>query len=263
MRRKIQYSENSLKMNSENRSIIFDLVSSMISDLLFVFDFAGKSFIYNILKNDLLSFSHTDVALDYEYLKNIVYPKDRDFLEDVFNVITASLNNKILLIDTIGYFSFLLRLNTRLSSKGKYSYFMTYVKLKPIWEYGQLKYGICLLSSSVIRKQDNQIFVYYKSKEYSIYSFRTNEWEHFSFSPLTNRQNEMLMWAQQGFSMKETALKMNISDKTVENIRSSLFEKFGVSSIEQAIQYASNRRLIDYCSFTDLENKNKNSDLYK
>jgi len=37
---------------------------------------------------------------------------------------------------------------------------------------------------------------------------------------------------------------MNISEKTIENIRKTIFEKLGVNTIEQAIQYASNRRLI-------------------
>ncbi|MDR1223235.1 MAG: helix-turn-helix transcriptional regulator [Tannerella sp.] len=54
----------------------------------------------------------------------------------------------------------------------------------------------------------------------------------------------MLVWAQQGLSLKETADKMNVANKTIENIRRTLFEKLGVNTIEQAIQYASNRRLI-------------------
>lgn len=85
--------------------------------------------------------------------------------------------------------------------------------------------------------------------DYSNYSFRTKKWEYFSFYPLSNKQKEMLIWAQQGFSLKETAIKMNVSDKTIESMRHTLFEKFGVSSIEQAIQYAFNRRLIDLSSF--------------
>ena len=80
--------------------------------------------------------------------------------------------------------------------------------------------------------------------DYSYYSFRTNQWKHYIYSPLSKRQKEALIWAQQGLSLKETANKMNISEKTIENIRKTIFEKLGVNTIEQAIQYASNRRLI-------------------
>lgn len=67
-----------------------------------------------------------------------------------------------------------------------------------------------------------------------------NTKEHF----INEKQKQVLIWAQQGLSLKETADKMNVSNKMIENIRTTIFEKFEVKSIEQAIQYASNRRLI-------------------
>lgn len=240
----------------KNRTAIYDFLSNMISDSLIVLDFGQKSF-NHISKNGLISCISTDETLDYDCFKKIIHPNDRCFLEDVYNTIQDSFNNNELSINKIDYFSFLLRIDNNLSSNEKSSYFMTYVKLKPQWENEQIQYGFCLLSASVIREQDNRLLAYFNNMDYSSYSFRTKKWEYFLFSPLTNRQKEMLMWAQQGFSMKETAAKMCVSDKTIENTRSSLFEKFGVSSIEQVIQYASNRRLIDYFSFLHPENEIK------
>lgn len=243
MKNKIQNLENSSEMDAEKCSVMYDFLSSMIADLLVVFDFDQKSFNY-MPKNESISCSYTEKFLDFDCCKKIIHPNDRDFLEDVCNIIQDSLNNNELPIEQINYFSFLLRINSDLSSNGKFNYFMAYVKLKPQWVNTQLRYGICILSASVIREQNNQLFAYYRNMGYSNYSFKMGKWTYYPFLPLSKRQKEMLMWAQQGFSLKETADKMNVSDKTIESIRCALFEKFGVNSIEQAIQYASNRRLI-------------------
>lgn len=243
MKNKIQYLENSLDMDTESKFSAYDFLSSMIPDSFLVLDFDQKSF-NHMSGNGLISCNYTNDTFDYDCFKNIISPNDRDFWEEVYRIIQDSLNNNILSIEQINYFSFLLRINSDLSSNGKSSYFMTYMKLKPQWENNRLRYGICILSASVIRKQNNQLVAYYKNMDYSTYSFKTKKWTYHSFSPLSKRQKEVLIWAQQGFSLKETAYKMNVTDKTIENIRSTLFEKFGVNSIEQAIQYASNRRLI-------------------
>lgn len=230
-------------MDAESKFSVYDFLSSMIPDSFLVLDFDQKNF-NHMSGNGLISCNYMNEIFDCDGLKNIIYPNDRDFWEEVYCIIQDSLNNNILSIEQINYFSFLLRINSDLSSNDKSSYFMTYMKLKPQWENNRLRYGICILSASVIRKQNNQLVAYYKNMDYSTYSFKTKQWAYHSFSPLSKRQKEVLIWAQQGFSLKETAEKMNVADKTIESIRATLFEKFGVNSIAQAIQYASNRRLI-------------------
>jgi len=95
-----------------------------------------------------------------------------------------------------------------------------------------------------MKKQDYKLRAHYNNRDHYDYSFKTKEWMHHKFSPLSRRQIEMLVWAQQGLSLKDTADKMNISFKTVENMRHELFDKWKVISIEQALQYASNHRLL-------------------
>ena len=121
---------------------------------------------------------------------------------------------------------------------------MIYVKLKPIWTDEQLQYGVCLLSASVIQKPDRQLHVHYSNMDHAEYAFKTRKWTYRPFSPLSQRQKEMLVWSHQGFSVKDISEKMCASTKTIESIRQTLYERFGVNSIEQAIQYALNRRLI-------------------
>lgn len=239
------------RMDISEWLIAYDFLSSMLAETLIVFDFVQKKIRYMSNNNLILydSVQEPPKEIDYDFLKQGIHPEDISFWEDIHDIILNSLNNDELVVDQINYFSFLLRLKNMLSSSGLCDYTMAYVKLKPQWLNEQLRYGICLLSASVIRKQDNRLCVHYKNLDYLDYSFKTKEWKHYLFSPLSKRQKEMLMWAQQGLSLKETAVKMNVSDKTIESMRCTLFEKLGVNTIEQAIQYASNRRLICHFPF--------------
>lgn len=242
----LQNLENNPIMNVNERSIAYDFLSSMMADLFVVLDFERNNFQY-IPSNNLLLCDYmqkTTIALDYDYFKKTIHPKDAPFWENIHTIILDSLNNGELLVGEVNYFSFLLRVKSSLSSNAKSDYLMTYVKLKPQCVNDQLRYGIYMFSASVIRKQEHQLCAHYKNMDHSDYSFKTKKWKQYPFSPLSKREKEMLIWAQQGLSLKETAEKMSVADKTIESIRCTLFEKFGVNTIEQAIQYASNRRLI-------------------
>lgn len=243
--------ETSPVINEDEWSIVYDLLSSMMTEALIVLDFEQNNFRY-IPNHDLILCGYMQEIpkeLGYVFFKNVIHPNDMPFWLDTLNAILESLNNDEWLAKQINYFSFLLRVKSSLSSNNNPDYLMTYIKLKPQWLNEQLRYGICMLSVSVIRKPDYQLCAHYKNLDHSDYSFKTKEWKLYQYTPLSKRQKEMLVWAQQGFSLKETALKMGVSDKTIESIRCTLFEKFGVNTIEQAIQYATNRRLIYHPPF--------------
>ena len=235
-----------LEVDLAKWSIVYDFLSSMMNELFVVFDFKYKKIQY-VSNNDLILSGHTqEISEDFssDFVEKIIHPKDIIFWEDIHHIIVNSLDKGELLTDQVNYFSFLLRMKNPLLLNIKSGYLINYVKLKPVWINEQIRFGICMISASVVRKQNYQLYVYYKNMDYSEYSFKTKKWEYYSFSPLNKRQKEMLIWAQQGLSLKETADKMNVADKTIESIRCTVFEKLGVNTIEQAIQYASNRRLI-------------------
>jgi len=242
--------DNSMTMDTCGWSTAYDILSSMVSEAFIIIDFERKNFQY-ISNNDMIMCDHTNempTNFGFDFFEKVIHPKDILFCHNIIDAILDSPNNDELLVDQVNYFSFLLRIKNSLSSNRISDYIMTYVKLKPQWSNYKLGYGICMLSVSVIRKQDNQLCVHYKNMDHSSYSIKTKKWKHYEFSPLSKRQKEMLVWAQQGLSLKETADKMHVTDKTIESIRWTLFDKFGVNTIEQAIQYASNRRLIFHSS---------------
>lgn len=246
-------------------SISYKDMSNMMTEALVVLDFHQKNFLY-MSNHDLSLCGYTQEKpqeLGYDFFKDAIHPKDLPFWINVHNTILESLNNYELPTDNVNYFSFLLRVKSSFTSHKRSHYIMIYVKLKPKWFNEQLRYGICLLSASVVQKPDKRLRVHYYNYDHSEYSFRTHKWTHHPFSPLSNRHREMLTWSQQGLTITETADKMGLSDNTVKNMRHQLFEKFGINSVEQAIQYASNRLLIYHSPPVLYETVGKKKNLLK
>jgi hypothetical protein len=173
--------ESSSSIDTDKWFIAYDFLSSMMTEALVVFDFDRKKIQY-ISNNDLVLCGYTQEmqkTLGYDFFNKSIHPKDILFWKDIHNTILNSLNNGELSADQVNYFSFLLRVKSSLSSNRKSDYLMTYVKLKPRWLNEQLRYGICMLSASIIRKQDNQLCVHYKNMNHSDYSFKTKKWKHY------------------------------------------------------------------------------------
>ena len=61
---------------------------------------------------------------------------------------------------------------------------------------------------------------------------------------LTPRQCEVLALMTRGFTMKEVALMLNISVKTVETHRSNLMERLDLHSVPRLVHYAIKSGLI-------------------
>lgn len=62
---------------------------------------------------------------------------------------------------------------------------------------------------------------------------------------LTARQREVLALMAQGCSMKEVALTLSISVKTVETHRSNLMERLDLHNVPRLVHYAIRSGLID------------------
>jgi DNA-binding NarL/FixJ family response regulator len=62
--------------------------------------------------------------------------------------------------------------------------------------------------------------------------------EHDAFAALSGREREILVLVSEGLSNAEIAERLSISDKTVRNHVSNLFDKLGVWTRAQAIVFA-------------------------
>jgi DNA-binding NarL/FixJ family response regulator len=66
----------------------------------------------------------------------------------------------------------------------------------------------------------------------------------FQLERLTPRQCEVLALMTRGFSMKEVALMLDISVKTVESHRSNLMERLDLHNVPRLVHYAIKSGLI-------------------
>jgi DNA-binding NarL/FixJ family response regulator len=66
-----------------------------------------------------------------------------------------------------------------------------------------------------------------------------------AYETLTPREQEITVLLAEGYSAKETAAKLFISPKTVENHRTSIMNKLGLHSTLELVRYAARLGLID------------------
>ncbi|MFH1421294.1 MAG: response regulator transcription factor [Planctomycetota bacterium] len=62
--------------------------------------------------------------------------------------------------------------------------------------------------------------------------------ESCAFSVLTSREREVLQLISEGWSTKKTAVKLHVSNKTIETHRSQIMKKLGIHNIADLTKYA-------------------------
>lgn len=119
-------------------------------------------------------------------------------------------------------------------------------KLTPIFitESGKIWKALCIVSlSNNVTSGNIKIFHSEKSTMWQ-YDMEANLWREKERQKLTEREIEVLHISAQGLKVSEIAEKLHISSDTVKFHKKKLFEKIGVSSISEAILYATNNKLI-------------------
>ena len=180
----------------------------------------------------------------YYFFKTVIHPDDLSLWRDIHVTILKSLYDNKLQAERINFFGCTLRIKSFLSEENKKpDYLMVYLKIKPKFQHGIPRWGICLLSVAVSKNPGN-LCVYYDNNDYSTYSFRVGKWIFHSFTPLSKREKQILVWSQKGLTNKEMADKLHLSVKMVEEVKTSLFVEHNLKSFSKKLQYANNRCLI-------------------
>jgi DNA-binding CsgD family transcriptional regulator len=220
--------------------------SEMMMEAVYILDFQKRNFCH-VADHDFFLCGHSrEDALNagYEFFRKVIHPEDVLLWAKMHSVILKYLIEPDLQADSVNYFSCTFRIKSSFQTGNKSNYLMAYQKLKPKWQDGQLQFGICLLSSSIIRQAGNLRLCYKNSLDYDEYSFQNRKWKRQKMPKLNDRQKEILKLGKQGKNSRQMADIMCVSLKAIEKTKTSVFEKFGVNSIEQAVIYASNRQLI-------------------
>ena len=111
-------------------------------------------------------------------------------------------------------------------------------------ESGKIWKAICFVSLSTQQQSGNITITQKGSTEKRIYDLATDCWKTVEKIELTKREQEILHYAMRGYAITEIAELLYISSNTVKFHRKKLFEKLGVSTIYEAISYATVNKLM-------------------
>ncbi|MGH1518492.1 response regulator transcription factor [Chryseobacterium sp. JK1] len=119
-------------------------------------------------------------------------------------------------------------------------------KLTPLFlnKDGKIWKAVCIISISSERDSGN--IKIYRNGENKVYHYRLDRdiWETEKKAVLSKREIEILQLCARGFTINDIAEAIFISPDTVKFHRRKLFERLEVSSITEAIAYATNNKLI-------------------
>lgn len=225
----------------------YDFFLEMIMETVYIIDFHRQSVRYMANHGLFLTECNSKNVMDqgYEFFSKIIHPEDLPLWIQIYNTMLTYLHSPGISVDSINYFSCTFRVRSGFDPGNKPYYLMVYQKLKPIFVNGLLRFGLCVLSDSVIPASGNLRIHYRDNTNYEeYYSFVTNRWKAQKIEPLSERQKMILLLAKQGKKAKEMADIMCLSVPNINKERIALLEKFGVRNIKEAVIYVMNRRLI-------------------
>jgi DNA-binding CsgD family transcriptional regulator/predicted DNA-binding protein YlxM (UPF0122 family) len=218
--------------------------ANMLTEAVYVIDFEERRFRY-VSKHSLFCIDHTPeeiMEMGYDYYKIAIHPDDIKMWLKILEAIQQRLQDPDKPADKINYFSCTFRIKAPFSNGRENIYLTVHHKLKPILCDRAVRFGLCMLSTSVIHNIGNLRTYYEDSLDYDEYT--RGFWKRFELRALTSRERSLLMLAGEGKTIKEIANVLNVSPKTIQNTESSLFEKLCVHSMRQAFIYAQNHQMI-------------------
>jgi len=213
--------------------------AAISSEVVYVLDFLKRGFHF-VADRDFLFCGHSAdevLSLGYDFYPVVIHKDDMPLLENMHAAILRrlySMNDS----GSINYFSFAVRM------KNGSRYLMIDHKLKPVFIDEKIRYGICMLTSSVfdspghLRAYDNN------GVDFEEYSMNDTQWRKRTKPQLNVREKAILKLFKQGKNHREIATELRIARHTLQNELSSIYKKLNVHSLVQATTYAANHHLI-------------------
>lgn len=215
------------------------IISSIITDSFYVLDIVQKQFCY-IKPDDLFLCGHSveeAMTQGYDFYSQIIYPEDLPLWTNMLETVQQHLKDLEEDRDEIDYFSCTFRLQRKYSFVPRPLPQMIYLKMKPLWVDGELRYLICAMESSTIKNIGN-LRLHKMGQIYKEYKFTTKRWHLTELKVLSERENTILMLAKQDKTSGEIADILCKGRNTIQNQINMLFKKLEVHSMQEAIEVA-------------------------
>jgi DNA-binding CsgD family transcriptional regulator len=231
-------------LEEDSLVILIETVLSM-AGAMYVVNFQKQRFHY-VSKHNLFLCGHSQeeaMQSGYDFYSRIVHTEDLTLFIKQYRAILKYICEEQDKQDEIDYFSFTFRIKGS-PPMDESEYLMVYHRLKPVFVNEALCFGLCTLDYSVIRDSGN-LRVYLKDNpDFYEYSFQSEKWNLQQGERLTMQEIKILRLSKQRICNKEIAAKLNISYDRLRHIKTQLFQKLNVETMEQAIIYATNHSML-------------------
>ena len=129
---------------------------------------------------------------------------------------------------------------------GRGKTFLVNQKSTPIFftNTGKLWKALCVVSLSSARTSGNVEIYHSVNDQTHRYDIERNLWKIGKNITLLERETEILQFAARGYTNKEIAETLFLSEETIKFHKSKLFKKLNVSNISEAVVHAANHKLI-------------------
>ncbi|MFZ4931654.1 response regulator transcription factor [Chryseobacterium sp. Mn2064] len=210
---------------------------------IYVIDYMKQGFEY-VSDNPLFLCGNTPeqiLEMGYAFYFKYVPKNDLELLLKI-NSVGFDFYDKISLEDRLDYtISYDFHITNKENKK-----ILVNQKLTPLFlnKDGKIWKAVCIISISSERDSGN--IKIYRNGENKVYHYRLDRdiWETEKKAVLSKREIEILQLCARGFTINDIAEAIFISPDTVKFHRRKLFERLEVSSITEAIAYATNNKLI-------------------
>jgi len=220
--------------------------SELLNECVYVVDVRQRCFRF-VSNHDLFLCGHTQeevIKLGYNFYRKVVHPEDYHLVGKMQRATLKKLAEIGESWDEVGYFSCSFRLLRKYSFLPRPLPQMVCHQAKPVWVEDELRYFVCSVENSCIKKRENLRMYHKNNPVYEEYNANTNRWKRMVIEPLTEREKAILMLSQQGKKIYEIANDLNIGYKTADNQISKIFEKLDTHSMKDSVIFAENHQMI-------------------
>lgn len=225
----------------------FDLFSSISTENFYVFDTQRKQICAIQAGNLLLCGLPVKEALvpGCDFYAKIIYPADFSLCATMYTSMLQYFEKNEGKRDEIDSFfcTFRLHQNHSDTTERRLSQ-MVYHRIKPVWESDELRYLVCSVGSTTCKDVGKLRMHSKNGLTYEEYNFTTKRWQPKTDVSLSKREKAILMLAEQGKSSTEIADELCKGINTIRNQTKHLFSKLNVHSMQEAIEFARNHRLL-------------------
>ncbi len=210
--------------------------SSLTTDSFYVFDVVQKQFCY-IKPHDLFLCGYSveeAMKLGRNLHSQIVHPEDLPLWTRIFEIVLQYLKENQ---NETNYFSCTFRLLHKYRSVSKPLPLMVYQQIKPIYINDRFLYMACTIECSTFNKSGNLCLHNTEGKVYKAYNIKTRRWEQTQQTYISECEKTILLLAKQGKNSREIAALLYKGRNTIQNQTNNLFQKLGVHSMREAIEF--------------------------